>query len=250
MDDRKDAQPQGPGPLPGTCGAQLRGKPGQYCKNAAGKGTNHVGQGKCKLHGGATPIKHGRYSSIDRPHLQALMAELAKDKDPLDVTPELLILRALVTDYITRYDVIMEALIAWHASHTSGYQEAVTLWREQLHLYYDALKGSYYEPDMDPPRPPIPEAFENKPRQMPDILSVGRFITDITRIAEQLQKRDAEQRISLVDLNRILEQLGVETVHAVKEVIPDDADLTISTPSELRAFLVEAIERRWGTIRY
>ncbi|MFW8627673.1 hypothetical protein [Deinococcus sp. ME38] len=250
MDDWNAEQPQGPGPLPGTCGAQLRGKAGQYCKNAAGKGTDHVGQGRCRLHGGATPIKHGRYSRIQRPRLQTLMAELAKDADPLDVTQELLILRALVTDYIERYDALTDAVIAWHASHTSGYQEAVTLWRERLANYLEEVNAGYNEPVMGPPPPPIPEAFEAKPRQVPDILSVGRFITDIARIAEQLQKRDAEQRITLVDLNRILEQLGVETVHAVKEVIPDDADLTISTPTELRAELVAAVERRWGTIRY
>ncbi|MVN88783.1 hypothetical protein GO986_18755 [Deinococcus sp. HMF7620] len=250
MDDPKPSEPYGSGPIPGTCGAQLRGKPGQYCKNPAGKGTTHLGEGKCRIHGGATPIKHGRYSSIQRPRLQELMAEFAKDADPLDTMPELLILRALVTDYIERYDALTDAITAWHLSHTSGYDEAVKLWREQLAAYLDEVNSGYHEPVMGPPRPPIPEAFENKPRQAPDILSVGKFIRDITGIVEQLQKRDSDQRITLVDLNRILEQLGVETVHAVKEVIPDDTDLSICTPAELRAQLVEVTERRWGTIRY
>ena len=30
----------------------------------AGHGTNHLGQGKCKYHGGSSPIKHGLYSTV------------------------------------------------------------------------------------------------------------------------------------------------------------------------------------------
>jgi len=30
----------------------------------AGHGTNHLGQGKCKYHGGCSPIKHGLYSTV------------------------------------------------------------------------------------------------------------------------------------------------------------------------------------------
>lgn len=31
---------------------------------SGGEGTNHLGQGRCKFHGGASPIKHGLYSKI------------------------------------------------------------------------------------------------------------------------------------------------------------------------------------------
>ena len=30
----------------------------------AGHGTNHLGQGRCKYHGGCSPIKHGLYSTV------------------------------------------------------------------------------------------------------------------------------------------------------------------------------------------
>lgn len=50
-----------------TCGADTRG--GGKCQQKAGWGTKHVGSGRCKLHGGATPtreelpqFKHGLFS--------------------------------------------------------------------------------------------------------------------------------------------------------------------------------------------
>ena len=50
------------------CGAKKRQPdfPGQTCRRPAGWGTRHVGFGRCKLHGGATPYRHGRYSTIMR----------------------------------------------------------------------------------------------------------------------------------------------------------------------------------------
>ncbi|MBU0609034.1 MAG: hypothetical protein KKI08_14200 [Armatimonadetes bacterium] len=45
-----------------TCGAQTR--TGGACGRPAGWGTKHPGAGRCKLHGGATPVKHGIYSKI------------------------------------------------------------------------------------------------------------------------------------------------------------------------------------------
>jgi hypothetical protein len=34
------------------------------CTRSAGHGTDHLGQGRCKFHGGCTPIKHGLYSTV------------------------------------------------------------------------------------------------------------------------------------------------------------------------------------------
>ena len=52
------------------CGAKTRA--GTPCKRPAGWGTDHVGEGRCKLHGGATPrgplhprYKHGKYSKYE-----------------------------------------------------------------------------------------------------------------------------------------------------------------------------------------
>lgn len=44
------------------CGAQNRS--GETCRQVAGMGTTHLGAGRCKYHGGATPTKHGVYSRM------------------------------------------------------------------------------------------------------------------------------------------------------------------------------------------
>jgi hypothetical protein len=35
-----------------------------YCRRRAGHQTGHAEMGRCRLHGGATPIKTGRYSKL------------------------------------------------------------------------------------------------------------------------------------------------------------------------------------------
>lgn len=45
-----------------TCGARTRA--GTPCRRPAGWGTWHPGAGRCKLHGGSTPIRHGLRSKV------------------------------------------------------------------------------------------------------------------------------------------------------------------------------------------
>lgn len=230
-----------------TCGASNRN--GQPCQRPAGWGTGHPGEGKCKLHGGVGQKPSTRYQLTNAsPILQESIRQQQADPDPLNLLPDLVLARSILHESIERHSAISAALIAWHASYTSGYQEAETLWREQLALYLEAVQQGHSEPAMGPPTPPLPEAFENKPKQLPDLAQFITLIDRVTGIVERIQKREADQKMSLTDLNRVLEQLGVEVVMAVKEVIPDDADET-GANTELRAELVRAIERRWGTVR-
>jgi hypothetical protein len=83
----------------GACGATTRG--GTPCTQKAGWGTDHVGVGRCKLHGGATPIKHGRYSLTHRETIGHLIQEHRESPDPLDTTEEIAVLRALAEDYLS-----------------------------------------------------------------------------------------------------------------------------------------------------
>ena len=68
-----------------TCGAQLRGKPGQYCKRHPIKGRR-----RCRLHGGKTP--RGKES----PHWKT--GEFSIEAKPTPPSPEL-IQHALNGDY-------------------------------------------------------------------------------------------------------------------------------------------------------
>jgi len=75
------------------CGAPNRAK--EPCKRPAGWGTAHLGEGRCKLHGGNAKIKHGRYSKLSNP-LGIKIQEHMQDTDPLDMTAELSSLKAML----------------------------------------------------------------------------------------------------------------------------------------------------------
>lgn len=186
--------PEKPGPhgdpwgnMP-RCGALTRDD--DPCKLPAGYGTDHVGQGRCKFHGGSSHIKHGRYSRIDRPRIAALMTELGADPDPFNLEPEVVLLRALVLDYIERYDTLTEALLDWHED-----------WK-------------------------VNGVGSGKPRQVIDILAVSKFIAEIGSLVDKIHKQKQEGAISLAALDRVLEQMGVELVAAANEVITDAAART------------------------
>lgn len=218
------------------CGAKT--KSGKPCRHFAGMRTDHPGEGRCWLHGGATPIKHGRYSKITRPRIRELIDHYETDPVPNDLLPEVNLLRALVTDFVERYDEITDAVLAWHSSWGEEYRKAVHLWREKM---LRRLEGSGWQ-DVDPdelPDPPDPLDFMNKPRQMLDVTAAAGMVDKVGAMVDRIQKHRREGAITLDTLNRVLEQLGVEVVHAVAEVITDAAT---------RAQVLNAVERRWGTV--
>ena len=58
-----------------TCGA--RNRQGEPCGKSAGWGTDHKGEGRCRLHGGSggRPIKHGRNSKYEIVFLKGAIRE-------------------------------------------------------------------------------------------------------------------------------------------------------------------------------
>ena len=69
------------------CGAKTRG--GSPCKQAAGHGTNHVGVGRCKRHGGASPnAEMGGVVALARRESQVMGI-------PIDVAPHVALLECI-----------------------------------------------------------------------------------------------------------------------------------------------------------
>ena len=73
------------------CGAKTR--QGDFCRQVAGWGTDHVGYGRCKLHGGASPgppkgncnaWKHGFYSAEAIQERIRIRSVLRNARDLLD----------------------------------------------------------------------------------------------------------------------------------------------------------------------
>ena len=65
--------------------------------------------GRCKLHGGATPAgpasvhyKHGRYASAFRQTLADKFREASEDADPMGLLPELAVQRAVLALHVER----------------------------------------------------------------------------------------------------------------------------------------------------
>jgi hypothetical protein len=165
-----------------TCDARTRA--GGHCRKRAGWGTGHVGEGRCRLHGGATPIKHGRYSTITRPRIRELLDQYEDDPAPLDLLPEAKLLRALLTDWVERYDEFTDALLAWH----------------------DSFRG---------------EGASPKPRQTLDITTAAGLADKVGAMVDRIERHKREGGITLETLDRVLQQLGVEVVNALAEEVPD-----------------------------
>lgn len=166
------------------------GKRQKYCRARAGKGTDHPGRGRCKHHGGSTPIKSGRYSTIERPRIRELIKEFEEDPDPLDLRPELDALRALFQDYVERYDEFAEALLAWHNS-----------WESE-----------------DRPK---------KPRQIMDVATAHKVLDTIAKTVGRIEKIRSDAAISRQDLLRIINEMArvvdARVVDdAIKQKIRDD----------------------------
>lgn len=164
-----------------TCNAKTRR--GEPCQNEAGFGTDHLGQGRCKIHGGITrTLTHGRYSLIKREAIRDLIAAHEADPDPLDCLPELAASRALFQDFIERYAEYSEALIAWHASFRTGEGPA-------------------------------------KPPQILDISDAYRLLDSISKQVERIEKTRAANAVSQADLFRIMGAMGLAVkAHASPEV--------------------------------
>ena len=87
------------------CGAKTKGKrnprKGQPCRKPAGWGTDHPGEGRCKYHGGATPIKKdgsrskimSRKYQIDNETVQVLYEKFLEVEDPHDLSDEIAVAR-------------------------------------------------------------------------------------------------------------------------------------------------------------
>lgn len=86
------------------CGAKTRS--GGTCKHEAGWGTAHVGEGRCKLHGGNAggPIKTGARAVKTSRQLREKIQLHLNDPTPLDLTPELALLRSLIDHFTEKME--------------------------------------------------------------------------------------------------------------------------------------------------
>lgn len=100
-------------PIAGRCNYPTEGGR-KFCRLSAGKATTHPGSGYCKKHDthGYDPIH--RYRNIKQKSIrQGLRDLVSRERNVFDLIPEILILRAMLIDFIERHFEFKEALIAW-----------------------------------------------------------------------------------------------------------------------------------------
>lgn len=169
-----------------------------------------------------------------------MIDQFAADTDPLNLSHELHLLRALVSDYVERYDQTTAALLAWHASFGRDFLAHLAQWRTLVAAHVEETERHGREPDRPFPLPPQPEQFAEKPRQMVDITAVAGLINQIGAMADRIEKRQQTGTITMVRVAQILDELAMELVNACEEVgIRDDN----------RTRLLTAVERRWRDAR-
>lgn len=187
--------PTKPIPATETCNARTR-KDGTPCQREAGWGTDHVGIGRCKLHGGAAStanLKHGRYSTVRHEQLRELIAEMEADPDPLNAIPELATARALLKGWLDDYQDLVDALMAWNAAEE---------------------------------RDAALEDRKPRPARIPEVKDALPLISEISKAVKRVQDARNANAISRPELHRLMGEMGRVVAHhcdeATAQAVRDD----------------------------
>jgi len=95
-------------PADANCNART---PKGYCRNRAGYKTDHVGEGRCYLHGGGSlgrPITTGLYSKKMKAGLREEIEKLTKDPDLLNMREELAAQKAIMGAFLGTVADVLE----------------------------------------------------------------------------------------------------------------------------------------------
>jgi hypothetical protein len=188
---------------PSTCGAKNRA--GKTCGHPAGYGTEHRGEGRCRFHGGLTPIKSGRYSKVSRKRVRELIEQYAQDPEPLNILPELAAARALFQDFIERYDEWREALLLWWAAQTARRSKL-----EEVRFAAElVLEQSDSGASQDHRRAAAELVlFHAAPRQVLDISHAQGLLAEVTKIVKRIEEIRNANAISRPDLLRLMHEMA------------------------------------------
>jgi len=159
-----------------------------FCRQPAGAGTKHLGQGRCRKHDvSAKRMTNGFYTSIKHHTVQETLARLSEvETNTLDLSGEAQLLRALTIDYVERYDDMVQALMAWYAD---------------------------------------PET-KARPRRIMDISDAAGLVESISRVVQRMHQIQSEGSISLDTFRRVIEAMGVSVAKHLKGV--ENASLIIN----------------------
>lgn len=105
------------------------------------------------------------------------MAQLERESESeqLNILPEARLIRALASDFVTRYTELVDALIAWNKADA---REA--LWSKT----------------------------QPRPQRIPDIAEASKLLVDAAQVVDRIHKQRSANAVSRADLLRILSEMG------------------------------------------
>ncbi len=117
-----------------ACGAVTGDK---VCKRTAGSGTDHLGYGRCSIHGGCSVgptteegkakvrlngLKHGLYSKTLLPGESDIFNALCEDETPTDLAYEINILKTKIISYLMRSQATYAAKLDQTGDEDTAYK--------------------------------------------------------------------------------------------------------------------------------
>jgi hypothetical protein len=122
---------------------------------------------------GGRPPSIGRYSRLKRQTLDEQIAEHKAHPEPLNLYDELAFLRALLEDFVNRYDTWYDALLAWHESCKRG------------------------------------DATAQKPTQLLDITAASRILAEIGRMVERIHTMETGGTLTVREVSNLLARMAL-----------------------------------------
>lgn len=182
---------------------RTKGKP---CTRAKGERTNHPGQGRCWLHGGGSISLTGIYATTQSIVLREAIKKIRESGiDPMDLSPEAELLRALVTTFVDRHELLQVQLNTWHES-----------WQEP----YKAILNPQSTPEE------IERAIADlrsvttahRPRRDPvDLESASRLASEVGKMVERIHKIKQTSAVTFEAVHLLLERMGLVLLKHVKD---------------------------------
>jgi hypothetical protein len=223
---------------PKICGARTKSKAGK-CQRVAGWGTDHLGAGKCKLHGGASKgapkgsqnaLKHGVYSKL---FTEAEMDAAKAMQGSVD--SELAIARLQFARLIHQMqqqgdapmlDVVEDKTIAAPTESADDVKERRAK---------DAQKcGEHYDPDDDDDLPTSTD-IESAPLERKRIYKRRDWSVEFTRLTALIARLEA-QSLSMINKKAEMERLSKANQGGA-------ADVEQLTDTELDSEILQLTER-------
>jgi hypothetical protein len=201
----------------------------KYCGAVSGRGTTHLGQGRCSDHSGLKDgdrrLGTGKYSmergGIKHKTIADLYEQFLADPDPTNLLDEIALMRGLIVNFINEHEARTEALLAWHAERTvvldmlpgpiiRGFETAFDLWQSGL------KESGQWSPEREREAEHAEKVLgllrngpaATRPKKVSDISDAVKLLDDLGRMVDRVETMRSKNAISEAELNRIINMMG------------------------------------------